>query len=163
MPQFQPAFFSTQLVWLAITFVLLYFLMARVALPRIGAVIEEREHRINDNLRKAEMLQHEAEAAVAAYEKRMADARAKAQETVRQIREQMAAEAAERHEHLNQRLASEIADGEARIAEAREKAVASVRDMAVEVAAAAAARLIGGRIDEAAVAGAVDQVLQEGA
>lgn len=162
MPQFQPEFFSTQLVWLAITFVLLYFLMARVALPRIGAVIEEREHRINDNLRKAEMLQYEAEAAVAAYEKRMADARAKAQETVRQIREQMAAEAAERHEHLNQRLASEIADGEARIAEAREKAVASVRDMAVEVAAAAAARLIGGRIDEAAVAGAVDQVLQEG-
>ena len=161
MPQFQPEFFSPQLVWLAITFLLLYFLMSRVALPRIGAVIEEREHKINDNLRKAEMLKQEAEAAVAAYEKRMADARAKAQETVREIREQMASEAAERHEQLNQRLASEIADGEARIAEARAKAVANVRDMAVEVAAAAAARLIGGPVEHAAVAGAVDQVLQE--
>ena len=161
MPQFQPEFFSPQLVWLAITFLLLYFLMSRVALPRIGAVIEEREHKINDNLRKAEMLKQEAEAAVAAYERRMADARAKAQETVREIREQMASEAAERHEQLNQRLASEIADGEARIAEARAKAVANVRDMAVEVAAAAAARLIGGPVEHAAVAGAVDQVLQE--
>jgi F-type H+-transporting ATPase subunit b len=163
MPQFEPALFPPQLVWLAITFGLLYFLMSKVALPRIGAILEERERKINDDLRKAEMLKQEAEAAVAAYEKRMADARAKAQETVREIREQMAAEAAERHEHLNERLASEIADGEARIAEARAKAVASVRDMAVEVAAAATARLIGGRVDEQAVVGAVDQVIQEGA
>lgn len=163
MPQFEPAFFSPQLVWLAITFGLLYFLMSKVALPRIGQIIEEREHRINDNLRKAEILKQQAEAAVAAYERRMADARAKAQETVREIRDRMAAEAAERHEQLNERLSREIANGEARIAEARAKAVAHVRDMAVEIAAAAAVRLIGGRIDESAVAGAVDQVIQEGA
>lgn len=162
MPQFEPTFFSPQLIWLALTFGLLYFLMSKVALPRIAEILEEREHRINDNLRKAEMLKQQAEAAVAAYEKRMADARAKAQETVREIREQMAAEAAERHEQLNERLAAEIAEGEARIAEARAKAVASVRDMAVEVAAAATARLIGGRVDQLVVAGTVDKVLQEG-
>jgi F-type H+-transporting ATPase subunit b len=163
MPQFQPEFFSPQLVWLAITFILLYLLMSRVALPRIGQVLEEREHRINDNLRKAEKLKQEAEAAVAAYEKRMADARAKAQTSIREIREQLAVEAAERHQQLNERLAGEIASGEARIAEARAKAVESVRDMAVEVAAAAAARLIGGPVSEAAVARAVDQAIKEGA
>lgn len=162
MPQFDPALFSPQLVWLALTFGLLYFLMSKVALPRIGQILEEREHRINDNLRKAETLKQQAEAAVAAYEKRMADARAKAHETVREIREQMAAEAAERHEQLNERLSAEIAEGEARIAEARAKAVESVRDMAVDVAAAATARLIGGHVDEAVVAGTVDKVLQEG-
>jgi F-type H+-transporting ATPase subunit b len=163
MPQFQPEFFSPQLVWLAITFILLYVLMSRVALPRIGQVLEEREHRINDNLRKAEMLRKEAETAVAAYERRMAEARAKAHETVREIREQMAAEAAERHQQLNERLAGEIASGEARIAEARMKAVASVRDMAVEVATVAAARLLGEPVNEAAVASAVDQAIEEGA
>lgn len=163
MPQFQPEFFSPQLVWLAITFILLYLLMSRVALPRIGQVLEEREHRINDNLRKAEMLNQEAEVAVAAYEKRMAEARAKAQTTIREIRERMAVDAAERHQQLNERLAGEIASGEARIAEARAKAVESVRDMAVEVAAAAAARLIGGPVSDAAVDRAVDQAIKEGA
>lgn len=161
MPQFDPEVFSPQLVWLAITFIALYLLMSRVALPRISEVLEEREHKINDNLRKAERLREDAEAAVASYERKMAEARAKAQEALRQAREQMAAEAAERHAQLSERLAEEITAGETRIAEARAQAVASVRDIAVDIAASATQRLIGGRIDKKAVASAVDGVMEE--
>lgn len=161
MPQFDPSVFSPQLVWLVITFVALYLLMSRVALPRISDVLEEREHKINDNLRKAERLREDAEAAVAAYEIKMADARAKAQEALRQAREQMAEEAAERHERLSERLSEKVNAGEARIAEARNAAMAGVRDMAIEIAASATQRLIGGRLDKKSVTGAVDAILEK--
>jgi len=156
MPQFDPAVWSPQLIWLAISFVALYFLMARVALPRISDVLEEREFKISDALRKAEGLRDDAEDAAAEYEKMMADARAKAQEEVRAVRERAAAEAAKHHAELNERLAGEIAAAEGRIAEARDKAVAGVREIAEELSAAAIERLLGEKVDSKTVATAVD-------
>jgi F-type H+-transporting ATPase subunit b len=158
MPQFDPALWPPQLVWLAISFVILYLLMARVALPRVSQALEEREFRINESLRKADALKDQAEDAVAAYEKMMAEARAKAQEQLRSVRERAAAEAAERNAELTERLTALIAEAEARIATAREEAVGNIRDIAVEVAQAAVARLIG-KVDTRSVANAVDGVL----
>ena len=156
MPQFDPAVWSPQLIWLAISFVALYFLMARVALPRISDVLEEREFKISDALRKAEGLRDDAEDAAAEYEKMMADARAKAQDEVRAVRERAAAEAAKRHAELNERLAADIAAAEGRIAAARDKAVAGVREIAEELSAAAIERLLGEKADSQVVAAAVE-------
>ena len=156
MPQFDPAVWSPQLIWLAISFVALYFLMARVALPRVADVLEEREFKISDALRKAEGLRDDAEDAAAEYEKMMADARAKAQDEVRAVRERAAAEAVKRHAELNERLDGEIAAAEGRIAEARDEAVAGVREIAEELSAAAIERLLGEKADSQMVAAAVE-------
>lgn len=145
-------------IWLAISFVILYLLMSRVALPRVADVLEEREFRINESLRKAEALKQQAEDAVAAYEKMMADARTKAQEQIRTVRERAAAEAAERNAALTERLAAHTAQSEARIAKAREEAITNVRAIAVDVAEAVVARLIG-KVDQKSVAQAVDGIL----
>ena len=88
MPQFDPAVWVPQLIWLVITFMALYLLMSRVALPRVSEVLEEREVRINESLRKAERLRLNAEDAIASYEKTIADVRAKAAEEVRTTREE---------------------------------------------------------------------------
>lgn len=161
MPQFDPAVWSPQLVWLAITFVILYLLMAKVALPRVGEVLDERERRITLSLRRAEELKYAAEEAVAEYEKTIADVRVKAADEVRQAREQAAAEAAARNEELNGRLATELAAAEERIHQAQSAAIAGLRDVAVTVAAAAVERLVGQKVEPGAVAAAVDASIGE--
>lgn len=159
MPQFDPAVWPPQLIWLAISFIALYYLMARVALPKVAEVLEEREFRINESLRKAEALKLQAEDAVAAYDKLMADARAKAADQLSTVRERAAAEAAERHAQLNDRLSKQVADAEQRIADARGQAVTHIRDVAMTVTSAAIERLIGQPVDSASVSSAVDSAL----
>lgn len=143
MPQFDPALFTPQLFWLLLTFVALYALMALVALPRIGAVLDERQRKIDDNLDKAAQLKAEADAAIAAYEKTLADSRAQAQKVIREAGERLAREADERNRAQAARLADLIKTGEARIAAAKGDALANVRTVASEVAGAVVERLIG--------------------
>src|SRR5512146_2611046 len=159
MPQFDPAVWTPQLVWLGILFVVLYLLMAKAALPRVSEVLEEREERIDESLRRAEMLRLRAEDAVAAYERTIADVRAKAAEEVRTAREQAAADSAERTAQLNERLAREIGAAEERIHRARTAAIAGLRDVAITVSGAAVERLVGQHVDAKAVASTVDAVL----
>lgn len=161
MPQFDPAFFAPQLFWLAVTFIILYFLMAKVALPKIGAVLDERQRKIDDNLDKAAQLKAEAEAAVAAYEKALAESRAHAHAVIKETSERLAKQAEERTRELNAKLAEQIKAGEARIAAAKEKAMASVRDVATDIAGAAVARLVGVSADQAQLEAAVATALKE--
>lgn len=161
MPQFDPAVWAPQLIWLAITFLALYFLMSRVALPRVSEVLEEREVRINESLRKAERLKLSAENAIAEYEKTIADVRAKASEQLRMAREEAAALSAKRNAELGERLATHMSAAEQRINQAREAAIAGLRDVAATVSGAALERLIGERLDEGSLKSTVDAVLRE--
>ena len=155
MPQLDPNVFVPQLVWLAITFVILYLLLARLALPRIGDAIEARQDHIAHDLDAAATLKTEAEAVLHAYERAMAEARSKAQSEIAQAAEQRAQESAARQAELDGRIATQLAEAEQSIAAARGEALASVDAMATEIARAATERLIGGTLDEAAVQAAV--------
>jgi len=161
MPQFDPAFFAPQLFWLAVTFLTLYFLMSKVALPKIGAVLDERQRKIDDNLDKAAQLKAEAEAAVAAYEKALAESRAHAQSVIKETTERLSKQADERTRELGAKLADQIKAGEARIASAKVTALANVRDVAVEVAGAVLGRLVGGVADQGNLDAAVTAALKE--
>lgn len=155
MPQFDPHFFATQLFWLFVTFVLLYVLLSRLSMPKIGAVLEERQRRIDDNLEKAAKLKAEAEAAIAAYEKALAESRAKAHDILKANADEISRQAESRARSLGERLASEIKAGEARINEAKGKALAEIEGLAVEVAQAAVRKLTGLESDAAQAAAAV--------
>ena len=161
MPQFNPAFFAPQLFWLALTFITLYFLMAKVALPRIGAVLDERQRKIDDNLDRAAQLKAEAEAAVAAYEKALAESRAHAHAVIKEAADRLGKLSDERNRETAARLSDQIKAGEGRIAAAKQSALAGVRDVAVDVAAAAFARLIGISPDQSKLDAAVGAALKE--
>jgi F-type H+-transporting ATPase subunit b len=159
-PPFQPQTFASQLVWLAIAFVLLYVLMSRLALPRVASIIEDRQKRIAGDLADAERLKQESDAAVAAYEKALADARARAQTIANETREKQQAQADATRKTLEAGLNAKLADAEKSIAATKQAAMANVRAIAEDAARAIIERLIGTAPNDKAVAEAVADVLK---
>ena len=143
LPQFNPEFFSSQLVWLTITFALLYFFLSQVALPRIGDVIDERKNRIGRDLGEADRLKGETEKALAAYEDALAAAKSRAGVIVKENRERVGAEVDKERATIEQHLARKLADAERRIGDAKTKALVGVNDIAADTAGAIVARLTG--------------------
>ncbi len=162
MPQLDYTTFPTQLVWLLITFVALYAVLSLVAIPRIGAVLEERQRRISDDLGRATALKAEADAAMAAYEKAMVEARNGAREILRQAGDALAARAEERQKALGAKLAEQIKQGEERIVETKRRALAEVQTIAADLARSAAMKLAEMSVDEGRAASAVRSVAGEG-
>jgi F-type H+-transporting ATPase subunit b len=161
LPQLDPAGFMPQLIWLAISFVVLYLILSRVALPRIASVLDERERQMQSDIERAEKLKAEAEEALAAYERTMAEARAAAQGELRQAAQAVAADAAARESTLGAKLAQQSEAAERAIVAAKQAAVADLRKMAGEIAGAVAGKLAGVQIAGADLAAAVDQVVRE--
>ncbi|MBK19856.1 MAG: F0F1 ATP synthase subunit B' [Rhodospirillaceae bacterium] len=161
MPQLDPTTFAPQLFWLLVTFVLLYLVMWKIILPKIGGVLQDRQERIDDDLEKAEQLRKEAEAVKEAYEQTVAEGRSKAQETIRAAGEKIAADAAEQHAALTEKLAAQTSDAEARIVAAKEEALKNIRTVATEVTQAAAGRLIGREVSDSEAEAAVGAVFDE--
>lgn len=162
MPQFDPSTFASQILWLAITFVALYFVMGRVVVPRIAEVLEARRRRIEANLEKAEAFKKEAAIAIAAYDQAVGTAREQARGLVAETQARIAETAARQEAELAKKLALRIAESESAIARAVEDALAGVRGAAAEAAIDAAARLIGERLDRAEAEKAVDAALKAG-
>jgi len=156
MPQFDVSTFPSQLFWLTVMFVVLMILLNKVALPRIESVIEARESKIAGDLKRASEAKAEAEAALADYEKSLAEARREAQEVIRAALDKLAADNAKREAKFNEGLDAQVAEAEARIAVARDQAMKSVRDVAVDVTKAAVEKLSGAPADDTAVGSAVD-------
>jgi F-type H+-transporting ATPase subunit b len=159
MPQLDYHTFVPQLVWLAITFVILYVLMSAVALPKVRSAIEGRRHHLDGDLNRAAALKEEAEAMLAAYQKALADARTAAQDTLRQTSEKLAAEAAERQRQLSATLAEQVAAAEARIAASKEQALGEIRGIATEVGGAVVEKLTGAAPNPLAMTNAVGRAM----
>ena len=142
-PPFDPQYYLSEIVWLALSFALLYGLMSRVALPRIGAIFAERNKRIADDIATAQGLKDRSDAAHAAYEKSLADARSRAQNLANATREREAAAAEETNKRLEAQLHERLATAEKSIAATRTAAMGNVGTIAAEAASAIVERLIG--------------------
>lgn len=155
MPQLDFATFAPQLIWLTLVFGVLYLVMARVALPRIATVIEERRDRVADDLDTAAQLKSDTDDAITSYETALAEARAHAHSIAQETRDRLTAETDAHRADLEGQLAARIADAEKRIDATKTQALTNVRDVAVDVADAITQQLLGDS-DRAAAERAVD-------
>jgi F-type H+-transporting ATPase subunit b len=160
MPQLAFETFIPQLAWLVLVFLALYVLMARVALPRIGAVIDGRQARIAGDLQEAAQLKAQTEKAIQDYEAALAAARAKAHGIAQETRNRLSEETDRQRAEIEANLDAKIAEAEASIAATKTEALKNVRSVAIDVTEAIVAELLKEGADKAAVESAVDSELK---
>jgi F-type H+-transporting ATPase subunit b len=159
-PPFDAQSFASQLFWLVLIFAALYLLMSKLALPRIGSILEERRRHIERDLAEAQRLKQESDDAIAAYEAALAQARARAQALANENHAKAAAAAEARRKEIEAELNARVAQAEKEVAASRSAALANVRSIATEAAAAIVERLTGLVPADQEVAEAVGEVLE---
>nr|WP_238182941.1 F0F1 ATP synthase subunit B' [Methylobacterium trifolii] len=155
-PPFETHTFLAQLIWLALAFGLLYWLMDKVALPRIQAILHDRAARLSSDLDEAQRMKSEADAAGVAYETSLRDAQGKAREIAQGTRNELAAEAETKRKALEAELNQKLAASEATIRSRTQEAMGNVRAIAGETASAIVERLTGQAPDQASLDRALD-------
>lgn len=158
-PPFKSDDFPSQLVWLTLSFVVLYVLLAKVMLPRVASILEARKRRIESDLAGAAQAKTASDAAIAAYEKSLADARANAQALAAKTHQELAAQSEARRKDLEAGLAAKLADAEKQIAATKSAAMKNVSGIASEAASSIVERLTGSAPDKAAIERAVSASL----
>ena len=169
LPQLDLTTYSSQVFWLIVSFVVLYFLVAKLAMPRIAEVLEERQERIEDDLDKAETLKKEAYQVRIEYEKALSAAREKAQEATRHAQEEIAKRSAEAESAAQVKVTVMLEEAEKRIAASKTGAegkpgdpISSLeRSVAQEVVANAVQKLIGVDVTAADIDAAIAATLEE--
>ena len=169
LPQLDLATYSSQVFWLVISFVVLYFLVAKLAMPRIAEVLEERQERIEDDLDKAETLKKEAYQVRIEYEKALSAAREKAQDATRHAQEEIAKRSAEAESAAQVKVTVMLEEAEKRIAASKAGAegtsddpISSLeRSVAQDVVANAVQKLIGVDVTAADIDAAIAATLEE--
>lgn len=159
MPQLDFGTYPNQIFWLAVALVIIYLMLSRVALPRIGAVLAERKGTITNDIAAAEELKMKAQEAEKAYNKALADARSEAARIVAEAKAEIQADLDAATAKADAQIAEKSAEAEKRIGEIRASAIESVtevaRDTAKEVVAA-----LGGKADGRSVTSAVNARLK---
>jgi F-type H+-transporting ATPase subunit b len=150
-PPFDASTYPSQLFWLALTFGFLLWFMSKVIVPRIGGILETRQDRIAQDLDKAHELKGEADAAIAAYEQELAEAKASANEIAGKARDAAKAAAEAERQKVETALNKKLSDAEARIASIRDKAMADVGAIAGETTEAIVKQMIGGTVTKAEI------------
>ena len=160
VPPFESSTFASQLVSLAIFFAVLYVIVSKLALPRVGGAIEARQNKIEGDLAEAQTLKNQSDAALKAYEGELAAARTRAQAIGNESREQANAQAEAERKTLEQQLAAKLAGAEKTIASTRTAAMSNVRGIAADAAGQIVRQLTGVVPDATSVNAAVDASLK---
>lgn len=154
MPQLNPEHFGNQIFWLVLTLVAIYFVLSRVALPRIAAILAERQGTITNDIAAAEDLKAKAEEAEAVYEKALADARSEAQRIAGETKAKIQVDLDVAIQKADAEIAAKAAESEKAIAEIRAGALDAVAEVAKDTAKEIVGAM-GGKADAKAVNAAV--------
>lgn len=159
-PPFDSSTFASQIFWLAVSFGVLLYLMNKVIVPRIGGIFEDRQGRIQGDLAEAERMKQESDAAIATYERELADAHRAAAALANETKAALGADLAARRADVESKLAADVTAAEARIAGIKASAMAEVGTVATDTAEAIVKALLPVSVPSKTIASAVASALK---
>jgi F-type H+-transporting ATPase subunit b len=162
LPQLNVNDFAPQLVWLALTFGVLYWLMSRIALPRIADIIEARNERIANDIDSATQAQKKAKQAEIEYEDRLKSARERAHSIAQEKKEAFQAETQARQSEVESQIAARMKEAEERIEAARKSAMNEVRTIAADASGEILRQLLGQDVSAKKLAANIDRIARSG-
>lgn len=154
LPQLDYTTYANQIFWLVVALVLIYFVLSRVAMPRISGILADRQGKITSDIAAAEELKLKAEAAEKAYNQALVDARTEANKIVAEARAEIQKDLDRATAKADAEIAAKGAESVKRIEEIRASAAENVAIVARETAEAIVGAL-GGKADGKAVTDAV--------
>lgn len=155
MPQLEFIHYASQIFWLTVSFVILYLLMARTALPRVREVLQNRQARITNDLNAAESLKKEAEQSEESYNEALDSAKQEAAKLINEAKAEIRSQEKERHAKLDKNFAQQAKEADQRISLLRKDAAEKLLPASVEAAQLIAQKLVGGELDSKQVEAAV--------
>ncbi|MEM6381196.1 MAG: F0F1 ATP synthase subunit B [Pseudomonadota bacterium] len=157
-PPFDTSTYASQLFWLVIAFGLTYYVISKIAGPRISGILEDRHDRIASDLAEAERLKSETQSAMESYESALSDARSKAQAVASETRDKLTAETTAKREASEKALSEKLSEAETRIASIKSEALTQVDTIAADAAGAILEKLAPKVPDAGAISQAIGDV-----
>ncbi|MDX2112262.1 MAG: hypothetical protein SFW63_00795 [Alphaproteobacteria bacterium] len=162
MPQLDPTWFASQLFWLALSFAALFFVMSRLVLPPLLAIMAKRRDTIDSDLSLAQGMKTEAEQARGAYESTLAEARSKSQQLVADALQEQKQKAEAASRALEQEIADRLREAERRITTQKQELMATLTPVTAELTAMIVEKLSNIRPDDNAVSTAITRGVKTG-
>lgn len=154
MPQLDFSTWGNQIFWLVLALIAIYLILSRVALPRIAAILAERQETISNDIAAAEDLKSKAADAEAAYDKALVDARAEAQNIIAQSKADIQADLDKAIAKADAQIAKKSAESEKAISEIRAGALENVKAVAKDTVKEIVSAM-GGKADAKTITAAV--------
>jgi F-type H+-transporting ATPase subunit b len=135
MPQLDPTSFAPQLLWLAVSFVVLYLMLARLLVPRVHSVLLFRSRTLTGDIEAAGLMKSQAEEARINYETALADARVRSQQMLDETQAAITARAQAKQAEIDAAIEQKLAAAEVSLRTARNDVMGKLAPVSGELAA----------------------------
>ena len=157
MPQLNPEFWVSQIVWLILTFGILYIVLSKLILPKISDNLESRKSQILENIETAETQREESEKKLREFEKIILDSKLEAKNHFNEIRQRTLEDINNKRSELEKEIDKEIDAAEEEINNLKINSNEKIKNIAVETSSELIKQLIGEEVNNSSISAIVDE------
>ena len=157
MPQLNPEFWVSQIVWLVLTFGLLYIILSKLILPKISSNLETRKSQILENIETAEAQREESENKLKDFEKIILECKIEAKNHFNEVRQKILEDISNKRVTLEKDIDNEISAAEEEINNLKLNSKEKIKNIAVETSSELIKQLIGEEANKSSITAIVDE------